>query len=81
MNNLLEIEKCLNGWIIKNYEEVEEGKFNPIKELIVDTEGHEGMTNLLTKVAEYFGVCEDRYGNKNLKISFDREGSKYENKN
>ena len=78
MNNLLEIEKCLNGWIIKSYEEVEEGKFNPIKELIVDTEGHEGMTNLLTKVAEYFGFQYDKYGSDNLEITWGKKGSKVE---
>ena len=78
MNNLLEIEKCLNGWIIKNYEEVEEGKFNPVKELIVDTEGHEGMTNLLTKVAEYFGVNYDKYGSNNLEITWGKKGHKLE---
>ena len=78
MNNLLEIEKCLNGWIIKNYEEVEEGKFNPVKELIVDTEGHEGMTNLLTKIAEYFGFQYDKYGSDNLEINWSKKGHKIE---
>ena len=78
MNNLLEIEKCENGWIVKNYDEQEEGKFIPVKELIVDTDNREGMTNLLMKVAEYFGVNYDKYGSDNLEISWSKKGHKLE---
>ncbi|KKP67579.1 MAG: hypothetical protein UR66_C0013G0022 [Candidatus Moranbacteria bacterium GW2011_GWE1_35_17] len=74
----LKIEKIENGFIMSHREEIEDDKFIIRKEVIEEEFDDEKktMTQLLERVAEYFGIQEDRYGKDNLKITWNKKGRK-----
>ena len=73
----LKIEKIENGFILSHEEEMDEGKFEIIKEVIEeDDEEKETMTQLLERIAEYFGIRYDKYSADNLNIAWNKKGHK-----
>jgi transposase len=73
----LKIEKTENGFILSHKEEIEEEKFEIIKEVIEEGDDEkETMKRLLERVAEYFGVRYDKYAKDNLSIAWDKKGHK-----
>ena len=80
----LRIKEVSNGFILEWKEDWSEEDDKVIKqeyEVIEETVSEkETMTRLLHRVAIYFGIDDDRYGNENLRISWDKEGRKYESK-
>ena len=74
----LNIEKAENGWVLSHAEETEEGKYEVVKELVIDEMDNQGMTNLLMAVNDYFGKSYDKFGKENLNITWDGVGSKIE---
>jgi hypothetical protein len=76
MNKLI-IEQCENGWILSHEEPDENGVIKIEKQLVVDEDDNKvGMTELLTKVAEHFGYCYDKWSENNLSITWNNRGHK-----
>ena len=78
------IKNTENGFIITDYsmvsrnpepEDTNEPDIFVIED--VSSDRKKVYKKLLMKVAELMGMEEDRFGNENLKISFNREGRKY----
>ena len=81
----LTITEAENGYIC-SWKEVDMDTATEEKETIIDVQHvieecdfeHDTMTKLLEFVAEHFGVHYDKYGSGNLRIAWDRKGSKVE---
>lgn len=72
----LEIEQISNGFIISYDEEWEDG-IRTEKETIEETDSEkETMSKLLYRISEHFGIMENKWNSDNLKITWDKEGSK-----
>ena len=76
----LEIEKISNGFLLSWEEEIEDRVFRNEKETIEETDNPNGekeaMTKLLYRISDYFGVSYDKWKENNLKISWNKKGSK-----
>jgi hypothetical protein len=74
----LKIEKIENGYVLSREEEIEDGKFKTIKDVVEEREDDEKetMTRLLERVAEYFGIQHDKFAADNLNIIWNKKGSK-----
>ena len=67
---------------IERQEVIEETNRSGYEEEEYKTNDNEkiALAKMLETVADYFGENNDRFGNENLNIRFDREGHKYEEK-
>lgn len=75
----LNIKSVTNGFILSWDEEIdEEGGKAPIQEVIEGQDEQEEMKRLLEYVAGHFGYHYNKWGDKNLEISFNGKGSKLE---
>ncbi|MHA1868683.1 MAG: hypothetical protein ACTSXD_11620 [Candidatus Heimdallarchaeaceae archaeon] len=79
--NLIEIGKVNNGYIIKTYiweTTNEQGikEYSEQTEVIEEEDSNEAIKRLLYLIAEKCGNYYDKYGTKNLNISFDKKGAK-----
>ena len=73
----LKIEKINNGFILSYETESDDNKIEIIKEVIEESnDENEAMTQLLERVAEYFGSHYDKYAENNLNITWDKKGHK-----
>ncbi len=74
----LKIEKIENGYVLSHNEEIEDGKFKTIKEVVEEKgdDERETMTRLLERVAEYFGIQYDKFAADNLNITWNKKGRK-----
>ena len=73
----IEIEKSDKGYILSRKEEIEDGTFRTEKEVIEENDTEKKtMSRLLYRIAEFFGDNYDKYGKENLKISWNKKGSK-----
>ena len=66
------ITKAANGYILSS-EEAEGGVTEVLEEKSTEKET---MTDLLYKVAEFFGMNHDKFAKDNLNITFDKKGDK-----
>ena len=74
----LNIERAENGYICTSNCEIDDDEVQIVKELHEgDPDENETIKKLLEGVAHYFGHDYDKFGNANLKITFDGEGHKY----
>jgi len=75
----LKIDKIENGFILSRKEEIDENKFEIVKEVIAEgcnEDEKETMTRLLERIAEYFGIQHDKYAEDNLNIAWNKKGRK-----
>jgi len=74
----LKIEKIENGYVLSHKEEIEDDRFEIKKEVIEENgdDEKETMTRLLERVAEYFGIRDDKYAKDNLNINWNKKGRK-----
>lgn len=72
------ISKAENGFILNYTEEHEDGS-TQVHEVIEDNDNEkEAMEKLLYRLADYFGMHNDRYAKDNLNITWDKKGDKAE---
>jgi hypothetical protein len=74
------IKKADNGFLIE-YEEMDDENTAIVRRIVVeDFEDDEkkNIADMLYKVADFFGVCYDKWSDKNLDINWDKKGHKLE---
>jgi hypothetical protein len=73
----LKIEKVKNGYILSHDDEIEENKFETVKEIIEECEDEkETIGRLLERIADFYGVKYDKFAEDNLNISWNKKGHK-----
>lgn len=72
----IEIESVSNGYVLSWQEEVEDGVIITEKEVIMDNDEKESMSALLHRISDYFGLSYDKWGEENLRVSWDEKGHK-----
>lgn len=78
----IKIERITNGYILFWEEEIEDKEFKEFKEAIEESDDLDGekkaMTNVLYKIAEFFGFHYQKFEKDNLSIKWNKKGHKYE---
>ena len=72
----IKISKASNGFVLYFPEETFPVAGSFLEVIEEDRDEKETMTRLLEKVAEYFGIPHDKFAKDNLRISWNKKGSK-----
>lgn len=81
MNNKIIIEQVENGVIITSWYYDKDNKqgepiYEQLREVIEEEEDKKLMEKTMMAIIKKMGYSYDRYGKENVKISWDRKGSK-----
>jgi len=81
MNNQIIIEQVENGVIITSWYYDKDNKqgepiYEQLREVIEEEEDKKLMEKTMMAIIKKMGYSYDRYGKENVKISWDRKGSK-----